>query len=205
MDHYADDLADVIGALGLKNVSMFGFSTGGGEVARYVGRHGTGNVAKLGFISAVTPVMVRKPSNPNGVPIEVFDGIRAGLVADRSQLFRDIASGPFFGFNRPGAKPSQGAIDSWWAQGMQGGYKNTLDSIKAFSETDFVEDLKKVDRPTLIVHGDDDQIVPIETAGRAVKRLLPNAELKVYEGAPHGLTDTHKQQLNQDMLAFLKA
>jgi non-heme chloroperoxidase len=204
MDHYADDLAEVIEALGLKNVSMFGFSTGGGEVARYVGRHGTGNVAKVGFISAVTPIMVRTPGNPDGVPPEVFDGMRAALVADRAQLFRDVASGPFFGFNRPGAKVSQGAIDSWWAQGMQAGYKNTLDSIRAFSETDFVADLKKVDVPTLIVHGDDDQIVPIETTARAVKRLLPHAELKVYEGGPHGIGDTHKQRLNEDILAFLK-
>lgn len=205
MDHYADDLAAVIEALDLQGVSAFGFSTGGGEVARYVGRHGTGRVAKLGLISAVPPVMVKKESNPGGLPIEVFDGIRKAFVADRAQLFRDIPSGPFFGYNRPGARPSQGVIDAWWSQGMQGGYKNTFDSIKAFSETDFTEDLKKFDRPTLIVHGDDDQIVPIDAAGRASKTLVPHAILKVYEGAPHGLSETHKEKLNQDMLAFLKS
>ncbi len=205
MDHYADDLAEVIEALDLRDVSAFGFSTGGGEVARYVGRHGTKRIARVGFIAAVTPIMLRTPSNPEGVPLEVFDGIRKGFLADRGQLFRDIASGPFFGYNRPGAKASQGAIEAWSAQGMQAGFKNTYDSIKAFSETDFVADLKKVDRPTLIVHGDDDQIVPIETTARAVKRLLPSAVLKVYEGAPHGLSETHKDRLNQDMLAFLRA
>lgn len=205
MDHYADDLAEVIEALGLRNVSSFGFSTGGGEVARYVGRHGTGNVARLGLISAVPPVMVKKPSNPGGLPIEVFDGIREAFVENRAQLFHDIPAGPFFGYNRPGAKPSQGVIDAWYAQGMQAGYKNTYDSIKAFSETDFTEDLKKFDRPTLIVHGSDDQIVPIDAAGRASAKLVPHAVLKVYDGAPHGLSETHKQRLNQDMLAFLKS
>jgi non-heme chloroperoxidase len=205
MDHYADDLADVIEALNLRNVSAFGFSTGGGEVARYVGRHGTGRIARLGLISAVPPLMLKTPANPGGLPIEVFDGIRKGSVADRAQLYRDIASGPFFGFNRPGAKPSQGIIDAWTAQGMQGGFKNTYDSIKAFSETDFTQDLKKFDRPTLIVHGDDDQIVPIDASAHAAKKLVPQAVLKVYPGAPHGLADTHKQQLNQDMLAFLKS
>jgi non-heme chloroperoxidase len=203
MDHYADDLAQVIEALDLKDVSLFGFSTGGGEVARYVGRHGTSRVAKLGLISAVPPLMLKTDANPGGLPIEVFDGLRAGSLADRSQLYRDIASGPFFGFNRPGAKVSQGMIDSFWLQGMHGGHKNTFDSIKAFSETDFTEDLKKFDQPTLIIHGDDDQIVPIDAAGRASKRLVPHAELKVYEGAPHGLADTHKDRLNADMLAFL--
>jgi len=205
MDHYADDLAEVIEALDLRNVSAFGFSTGGGEVARYVGRHGTGRIAKLGLISAVPPLMVKTPANPGGLPIDVFDGIRKAFVADRAQLFRDIPSGPFFGYNRPGAKPSQGAIEAWYSQGMQGGYKNTYDSIKAFSETEFTEDLKKFNRPTLIVHGDDDQIVPIDAAGRASKKLVPHALLKVYEGAPHGLSETHKERLNQDMLAFLKA
>jgi non-heme chloroperoxidase len=204
MDHYADDLADVIAALDLRDISAFGFSTGGGEVARYVGRHGTGRVKKLGLISAVPPVMVKKASNPGGLPIEVFDGIRAAAIADRAQLYRDIASGPFFGYNRPGAKPSQGVIDAWWLQGMQGGHKNTFDSIKAFSETDFTEDLKKFDRPTLIVHGDDDQIVPIDASAHAAKKLVPHAELKVYAGAPHGLAETHKERLNQDLLAFLR-
>ena len=203
MDHYADDLAAVIAALGLREVSMFGFSTGGGEVARFVARHGTANVAKLGLISAVPPLMVKNDSNPGGVPIEVFDGIRAGLIANRSKLFRDIPSGPFYGFNRPGAVPDQGMIDFWWLQGMQGGHKNTFDSIKAFSETDFREDLKRFDTPTLIVHGDDDQVVPIDVAGRASQQLVPHARLEVYEGAPHGLTDTHKDRLNHDLLTFL--
>jgi non-heme chloroperoxidase len=204
MDHYADDLADLIEVLDLKNVSLFGFSTGGGEITRYIGRHGTSRVAKAGLISAVPPLMLKTAANPGGLPIEVFDGIRAASIADRSQLYKDIASGPFFGFNRPGAKVSQGMIDSFWLQGMAGGHKNTYDSIKAFSETDFTEDLKKFDVPTLIVHGDDDQIVPIDAAARASKKLVPHATLKVYAGAPHGITDTHKQQLNDDMLAFLK-
>ena len=203
MDHYADDLAAVIAALGLREVSMFGFSTGGGEVARFVARHGTANVAKLGLISAVPPLMVKNASNPGGVPIEVFDGIRAGFIANRSKLFKDIPSGPFYGFNRPGAVPDQGMIDFWWLQGMQGGHKNTYDSIKAFSETDFREDLKRFDTPTLIVHGDDDQVVPIDVAGRASQQLVPHARLEVYAGAPHGLTDTHKDRLNHDLLAFL--
>jgi non-heme chloroperoxidase len=205
MDHYADDLAQLIEALNLSNISMFGFSTGGGEITRYVGRHGTARVARLGLISAVPPLMLKTDANPGGLPIEVFDGIRAGSVADRSKLYIDIASGPFFGFNRPGATSSQGMIDSFWLQGMMGGHKNTYDSIKAFSETDFTDDLKQFDKPTLIVHGDDDQIVPIDAAGRASKRLVPHADLKVYVGAPHGLSDTHKEQLCQDMLAFLRA
>ena len=205
MDHYADDLAQLIQALDLHEVSLFGFSTGGGEITRYVGRHGTGRVAKLGLISAVPPLMLKTAATPGGLPIEVFDGIRAGSLADRSKLYQDIASGPFFGFNRPGATPSQGMIDAFWFQGMTGGHKNTFDSIKAFSETDFTEDLKKFDRPTLIVHGDDDQIVPIDAAGRASKRLVPHAELKVYEGGPHGITDTHADRLNHDMLAFLQS
>ena len=205
MDHYADDLADVIEALNLRDVSAFGFSTGGGEVARYVGRHGTSRIARLGLISAVPPLMLKTPANPGGLPIAVFDGIRAGQVADRAKLYRDIASGPFFGYNRPGAKPSQGVIDAWTAQGMQAGFKNTYDSIKAFSETDFTQDLKRFDRPTLIVHGDDDQIVPIDASAHAARKLVPHAVLKVYAGAPHGLADTHKDQLNQDMLAFLKS
>ena len=203
MDHYADDLAAVIAAIGLREVSMFGFSTGGGEVARFVARHGTANVAKLGLISAVPPLMVKNESNPGGVPIEVFDGIRAGLIANRSKLFKDIPSGPFYGFNRPGAVPDQGMIDFWWLQGMQGGHKNTYESIKAFSETDFREDLKRFDTPTLIVHGDDDQVVPIDVAGRASQQLVPHARLEVYAGAPHGLTDTHKDRLNHDLLTFL--
>jgi len=205
MDHYADDLAQLIEKLDLRDISLFGFSTGGGEITRYVGRHGTGRVARLGLIAAVPPLMVKTEKNPGGVPIEVYDGLRAASLADRSKLYRDIASGPFFGFNRPGAQVSQGLIDSFWLQGMQAGHKNTYDSIKAFSETDFTEDLKKFDRPTQIVHGDDDQIVPIDAAARAAAKLVPHAVLKVYPGAPHGLADTHKDQLNADMLAFLRS
>jgi non-heme chloroperoxidase len=204
MDHYADDLAAVVRALDLRDAAMFGFSTGGGEVARYVGRHGTERVSRIGLISAVPPLMVRTGANPGGLPVAVFDEIRAAFLANRSKLFRDIPSGPFYGFNRPGAEPDQGLIEFWWLQGMIGGHKNTYDSVEAFSETDFTEDLKRFDRPTLIVHGDDDQIVPIDAAGRASARLVPLAVLKVYEGAPHGLTDTHKDRLNQDMLDFLK-
>ncbi|CAI8778325.1 Non-heme chloroperoxidase [Pseudomonas sp. IT-P12] len=205
MDHYADDLATVINTLDLRNVTVIGFSTGGGEVARYIGRHGTSRVAKIGLISAVPPLMLKTAKNPGGLPIEVFDGIRNGMLADRSQIFKDIPAGPFYGFNRPGAKTSQGMIDAWWMQGMTGGFKNTFDSVKAFSETDFTEDLKKFDKPTLIIHGDDDQIVPIDAAGRASKKLVPHALLKVYPGAPHGLTETHKDQCNQDLLAFLRS
>ncbi|UTY60615.1 alpha/beta hydrolase [Massilia sp. erpn] len=205
MDHYADDLAQVIEHLDLKNAVLFGFSTGGGEVARYIGRHGSKRVAKAGLISAVPPQMLKTANNPGGLPMSVFDGIRAGSLADRAQLYLDIAGGPFFGFNRPGAKVSQGLINSWWAQGMQAGHKNTFDCIKAFSETDFTEDLKKIDVPTLIVHGDDDQIVPIDAAGRAAAKLVKKSTLLVYPGAPHGLTDTHKDKLNADMLTFIKA
>ena len=205
MDTYADDLATVIETLDLKNVVLVGFSTGGGEVARYIGRHGTKRVAKAALISAVPPLMLKTAANPGGLPIEVFDGLRAAQLANRSQFYKDVPSGPFFGFNRPGAKPSQGLIDSWWAQGMLGGHKNTYDSIKAFSETDFTEDLKKFDVPTLIIHGDDDQIVPIGAAGLASAKLVKNNKLIVYPGAPHGLTDTHKDKFNADLLAFIKS
>ena len=205
MDHYADDLAQLIEKLDLKNIILAGFSTGGGEVARYVGRHGTKRIAKLGLISAVPPLMLKTATNPGGLPVEVFDGIRAGSVANRAQLYIDIASGPFFGFNRPGAKVSQGLINSWTAQGMQAGHKNTYDSIKAFSETDFREDLKKFDKPTLVIHGDDDQIVPIDAAGKASAAIVKHAKLIVYPGAPHGLTDTHKEKFNADFLAFAKS
>jgi non-heme chloroperoxidase len=205
MDHYADDLAQLIEALDLKNIILAGFSTGGGEVARYVGRHGTKRIAKLGLISAVPPLMLKTADNPGGLPIEVFDGIRAGSVANRAQLYLDIASGPFYNYNRPGAKPSQGIIQAWYAQGMQGGHKNTYDSIKAFSETDFREDLKKFDKPTLIIHGEDDQIVPINAAGIASAKIVKHAKLITYPGAPHGLTDTHKDKFNADFLAFAKS
>jgi non-heme chloroperoxidase len=204
MDTYADDLAALIEHLDLKNVILVGFSTGGGEVARYIGRHGTKRVAKAVLVAAVPPLMVKTNQNPDGVPLEVFDGLRQASLANRSQLYRDIAGGPFFGFNRPGAKPSQGLVDSFWMQGMMGGHKNTYDSIKAFSETDFTEDLVKFDVPTLIIHGDDDQIVPIGRAALASAKLVKGAKLIVYPGAPHGLADTHKDRLNTDLLAFIE-
>ncbi len=204
MDHYADDLAAVIEALDLKEVTLVGFSTGGGEVARYIGRHGTGRVKKAVLVSAVPPLMLKTQTNPGGLPIEVFDGLRKASLENRSQLYLDIASGPFFGFNREGAKPSQGLIQSFWVQGMQAGSKNTYESIAAFSATDFRDDLKKFDVPTLVVHGDDDQIVPIDASGRASAALIKGARLIVYPGAPHGLTDTHKDRLNQDLLTFLQ-
>ncbi|WP_332852826.1 alpha/beta fold hydrolase [Duganella sp. S19_KUP01_CR8] len=205
MDHYADDLAQLIEALDLKNIILAGFSTGGGEVARYVGRHGTKRVAKLALVSAVTPLMAKTATNPGGLPVEVFDGIRAASIANRGQLYLDFASGPFFNYNRPGAKPSQALINAFYNQGMQGGHKNTYDSIKAFSETDFRDDLKKFDKPTLIIHGEDDQVVPIDAAGRAAAKLVPHAKLITYPGAPHGLTDTHKDRFNADFLAFAKS
>ncbi|WP_137971298.1 alpha/beta fold hydrolase [Pseudomonas sp. F(2018)] len=205
MDHYADDLAELIETLDLHDLILFGFSTGGGEVARYIGRHGTKRVAKLGLISAVPPLMLKTQSNPDGLPIEVFDGIRAGSLADRSQLYKDIAGGPFYGYNRPGAKPSQGIIDAFWMQGMQAGHKSAYDCIAAFSATDFRDDLKKFDVPTLVLHGDDDQIVPIGAAALASAKLIADAKLVVYPGAPHGLADTHKDQLNADLLAFIRS
>jgi non-heme chloroperoxidase len=205
MNTYADDLATLIEKLDLKNAVLIGFSTGGGEVARYIGRHGTKRIAKAVLVSSVPPLMLKTAANPGGLPIEVFDGIRAGSIANRSQLYRDIARGPFFGFNRPGAKVSQGMIDSFWRQGMMGGHKSTYDCIKAFSETDFTQDLKKFDVPTLVIHGDDDQIVPIDAAGRASAKLVMNSKLIVYPGAPHGLTDTHKDKLNSDLFAFIKS
>ncbi len=205
MDTYADDLSELIEALDLKNVTLIGFSAGGGEVARYIGRHGTRRVNKAALISAVPPLMLKTESSPMGLPIQVFDGLRLSSITDRSQLYKDLASGPFFGANRAGAKVSKGMIDSFWQQGMQAGHKNTYDCIKAFSETDFTEDLKKFDVPTLILHGDDDQIVPIEAAALSSSKLVKNATLKIYEGAPHGLADTHKDQLNADLLEFLKS
>ncbi|MFZ3017327.1 MAG: alpha/beta hydrolase [Gallionella sp.] len=204
MDTYADDLAALIEQLDLKDVFLIGFSAGGGEVARYIGRHGTKRLAKAALIAAVPPLMLKTPTNPGGLPMEKFDEIRNGTSADRSQLYKDIAGGPFFGANRPGAKVSQGMIDSFWLQGMRAGHKSTFDCIKAFSETDFTEDLKKFDVPTLIVHGDDDQIVPIGAAALRSAKLIKNATLKIYAGAPHGLADTHKEQLNNDLLTFLE-
>ena len=204
MDHYADDLAAVIDTLKLDKVTLVGFSTGGGEVARYIGRHGTEHVTRAALISAVPPMMMKAEDNPNGLPKEVFDGIRSASNDNRSQLYLDIASGPFFGFNRADAKVSQGLIQSFWRQGMMGGAKNTYDSIAAFSATDFREDLAKFDVPTLVIHGDDDQIVPIDISGKASAALIKNSKLIIYAGAPHGLTDTHKNKLNQDLLKFLQ-
>lgn len=204
MDTYADDISELFEKLDLKGAVLIGFSAGGGEVTRYIGRHGTRRIAKAVLISGVPPLMLKTEANPGGLPMKVFDGIRSSSIADRSQFYRDLASGPFFGANRPGAKVSQGMIESFWLQGMQAGHKNTFDCIKAFSETDFTQDLKKVDVPTLILHGDDDQIVPIGSSALSSAKLVRHATLKIYTGAPHGLAYTHKDRLNADLLAFLK-
>jgi non-heme chloroperoxidase len=203
-DTFADDLAMLFQVLDLKDVALFGFSMGGGEVARYVGRHGTSKLSRLGLISAVPPLMLQTTGNPNGTPLSVFDGIRSGVLADRSQFFKDVAK-PFFGANREGSKISQGTLDWFWLMAMQASIKGTFDCVKAFSETDFTQDLKKFDRPTLIVHGDGDQIVPIKAAGLASAKLVEQVTLRVYPGAPHGLTITEKDKVNADLLAFLKA
>jgi non-heme chloroperoxidase len=205
MDTYADDLAELFTKLDLKNAVMIGHSTGGGEVARFIGRHGTSRVAKAVLMGAVPPIMVKTVANPGGLPMEIFDGFRAAYLADRSQFFLNVASGPFFGFNRPGAKVSQGLINSWWLQGVMSGHKNAYDCIKAFSETDFTEDLKKFDVPTLIIHGDDDQIVPIAASALISAKIVKNAKLKVYDGGSHSLGDTSKERLNQDLLAFARS
>jgi len=205
MDQYADDLAELFEKLDLKEAIMIGHSTGGGEVARYIGRHGTKRVAKAVLMGAVPPIMLKTEANPGGLPIDVFDGFRSAYLADRSQFFFEVASGPFFNFNRPGAKVSQGLIQSWWMQGMMSGFKNAYDCIKAFSETDFTEDLKKFDVPTLIIHGDDDQIVPIGAAAHLSSKLVPGATLKIYPGGSHSLGDTAKDQLNADLLAFARS
>jgi non-heme chloroperoxidase len=202
MDTYADDLATIIESLDLEEAVLIGHSTGGGEVARYVGRHGTSRVSKVVLVGAVPPLMLKTEANPDGLPIEVFEDIRSGVAADRSQFFKDLSE-PFYGINRPGSNVSQGARDAFWLQGMRGGLKNELDCIKAFSETDFTEDLRKFDVATLIIHGDDDQIVPIVASALASSKLVKNSTLKIYEGGDHGLTDTHKDQLNRDLLAFL--
>jgi non-heme chloroperoxidase len=186
MDTFSDDLSALIETLDLQDAALIGFSMGGGEVARYIGRHGTRRVAKAALISAVPPLMLKTAANPGGLPMEVFDGIRRGCIADRSQFYKDLAGGPFFGGNRPGAKVSQGMIDAFWFQGMQAGHKNAFDCIKAFSETDFTADLKKFDVPTLIIHGDDDQIVPIGASGLASAKIVKSARLDIYKGAPHG-------------------
>jgi non-heme chloroperoxidase len=204
MDHYAADVAAVVKHLDLKNAIHIGHSTGGGEAAHYVARHGKGRVAKLVLIGAVPPIMVKTPANPGGTPIEVFDDFRKQLAANRAQNYLDIASGPFYGFNRPGAKVSQGVIQNWWRQGMMGGAKAHYDGIKAFSETDFTEDLKAIDVPTLVMHGDDDQIVPIADSALLSVKLLKNGTLKVYKGFPHGMCTTQVETINADLLAFIK-
>ncbi|MGW3410859.1 alpha/beta fold hydrolase [Streptomyces sp. NPDC000888] len=205
MNTYADDLATLIDTLDLRDATLVGFSTGGGEVARYVGRHGTARIAQLVLVSAVPPYMLKTDNNPGGVPVEAFDAIRAGSLADRSQLYRDLADGPFFGNNRPGANVSQGVRDAFWLQGLQAGHRGAYECVAAFSATDFRADLDAFDVPTLVIHGDDDQIVPFEVGGKASAARVKNATLKVYPGAPHGITDTHKDQLGADLLEFLNS
>jgi non-heme chloroperoxidase len=206
MDHYADDVAAIVEHLDLKNTIHVGHSTGGGEVVRYVARHGqkNGRVAKLVLIGAVPPIMLKTPANPGGLPIEVFDDFRKQLAANRAQFYLDVAGGPFYGFNRPGAEISQGVIQNWWRQGMMGGAKAHYDGIKAFSETDFTEDLKRIDLPTLVMHGDDDQIVPIADSALLSVKLLKRGTLKVYEKFPHGMCTIHADVINADLLAFIK-
>jgi len=203
MNGYADDLAAVIEALDLKQATLVGHSTGGGEVARYIGRHGSSRVAKAVLIAAVPPLLLKTSANPEGVPIEVFDGLRTGLVKDRSQFYKEFA-GPFYGANRPGAKISQGLLDQFWTWSMQAGLKNAYESVKAFSETDFTEDLKKFDVPTLVLHGEDDQIVPVKNSAMKSARLIKGAKDVYYPGAPHGITATHPDQVNAELLAFIK-
>ncbi len=203
MDTYADDLATLVQELDLRDSVHVGHSTGGGEVARYIGRHGTKRVAKAVLIGAVPPLMLQTASNPGGLPIDTFDQIRAGVLADRSQFFKDL-SGPFYGANRPASKVSQGLRDSFWLQGMMAGHKAVYDCIRAFSETDFTTDLKKIDVPTLILHGEDDQIVPIDNSARLSVKLIKKAVLKTYPGAPHGMCSTHKDVINADLLDFLR-
>jgi non-heme chloroperoxidase len=204
LDTYADDLAELVAALDLRDAVHVGHSTGGGEVARYLARHGTSRASKAVLISAIPPLMLRTPTNPGGLPIEVFDGLRTNVLADRAQFFKDL-SGPFYGANRPGAKVSQGLRDSFWLQGMQAGFKAVFDCIKAFSETDQTDDLRKLTVRTLFIHGDDDQIVPIGAASQAAVKIAPKATLRVYPGAPHGLCSTHKDKVNGDLLEFLRS
>jgi len=203
MDTYADDLATLVDTLDLENVVHVGHSTGGGEVARYIGRHGTRRVAKAVLIGAVTPLMLKTATSPDGLPMGTFDDIRAGVLADRSQFFKDL-SAPFYGANRPGARVSQGLRDAFWLQGMQAGFKAVFDCIKAFSETNFTDDLATFDVPTLVLHGDDDQIVPIGASAWRTSRIVRGATLRVYPGLPHGLCSTNKDQINADLLAFLR-
>ena len=204
MDHYADDLAALTSYLDLKNAVHVGHSTGGGEVAHYLGRHGESRVAKAVLISAVPPIMVKTPNNPGGLPKDVFDGLQAQVAANRAQFFRDLPVGPFYGFNRPGAKVSEGVIQNWWRQGMMGSTLAHYEGIVAFSQTDFTPDLKKITVPTLVMHGDDDQIVPYEDAGVLTAKLVKNAVLTIYKGFPHGMCTTHADTINADLLAFIK-
>jgi non-heme chloroperoxidase len=204
MDHYADDLAAVTGHLDLKDAVHVGHSTGGGEVVRYLARHGEGRVAKAALIAAVPPLMVKTAANPGGLPKEVFDGLQAQLAANRAQFYYDLPAGPFYGYNRPGAKPSQAVVWNWWRQGMMGGAKAHYDGIVAFSQTDFTEDLKKITVPVLVMHGDDDQIVPYADSGPLSAKLLRNGTLKTYKGFPHGMPTTEADTINADLLAFIK-
>jgi non-heme chloroperoxidase len=204
MDHYADDLAAVTAHLGLKNVIHVGHSTGGGEVVRYLARHGEGQVAKAALISAVPPLMLKTPTNPKGLPKEVFDGFQATLAANRSQFYRELPEGPFYGYNRPGAKASEAVIANWWRQGMMGGAKAHYDGIVAFSQTDFTDDLKKITVPVLVMHSEDDQIVPYADAGPLSAKLLKNGTLKTYKDFPHGMPTTQAATVNADLLAFIK-
>lgn len=204
MDHYADDLAAVIEALDLRYATLVGHSTGGGEVARYIGRHGTRRVAKAVLIAAVPPIMLKTQVNPEGLPMDVFDGIRAGVAGDRSQYYKELAVA-FYGANRPGAKVSQGMLDQFWLWSMQAGTKNAYECVKAFSETDFTDDLRKFDIPTLVLHGEDDQIVPVKDSARKSAKLIKGAEDIYYPGAPHGITATHQDQVNADLLAFIRS
>jgi len=203
MDHYADDLAELIESLDLHDAVLVGHSTGGGEVVRYIGRHGTSRVSQAVLVGAVPPLMLKTADNPGGTPMEVFDGQRQALLADRSQFYKDLSE-PFYGANRPGSTVSQGVRDAFWLMSMQVDLKAAHDCIKQFSETDFNDDLKRVDIPTLVIQGDDDQIVPLDDSGRLTAQIVPSAELKIYSGAPHGLFQTHKQQLNDDLVAFAK-
>jgi non-heme chloroperoxidase len=204
MDQYADDLAEVIEHRDLKDLVMIGHSTGGGEVAHYIGRHGTKRVSKVVLVGAVPPLMLKTDANPEGTPIEAFDGIRKGTATDRSQFYKDLTM-PFYGFNREGAKVNEGLRETFWLMGMEGGIKGEYDCIREFSEVDYTDDLKKIDKPTLIIHGDDDQIVPIAAAGLKSAKIVKNATLKVYPGAPHGLAQTQAEKFNADVMAFIKA